>query len=325
MVRYILRRLITSIPILLIVSIVVFAVIKATISPLAAIRSNPLLRAEDIIRYKAALGLDKSGVEQYTTWLGNFLKGDWGESIVSNRPVAPDITEALANTLVLGLTAFVISLAIGVLLGTYSAVHQYSIVDYGVTTFAFLGLSMPVFWFAMIAQLVLGVFPVNWFGLREPIFFISGMTSPGAPGFDLLDRIRHMVLPVMVLSVQLVAGYSRYMRASMLEVLHSDYMRTARAKGAPERRVIVRHGMRNSLIPLTTQAAIDVGQLVGGLIITETIFQWPGMGKLFVDAFGRGDYAVVLPWTMIVVGGVVVLNLVADILYAVLDPRIRYA
>jgi peptide/nickel transport system permease protein len=203
-------------------------------------------------------------------------------------------------------------------------VKQYSFFDYLATGSAFVGLSIPVFWFALILQLVFGIYLTNWLHLGEPVFFTAGIFSPGREGFDLVDRIRHLVLPVTVLSVQIVALYSRYTRAGMLEVLHSDYLRTARAKGLSERRVIFRHGMRNALIPLVSVAAIDVGALAGGLIVTETIFSWPGMGVLFISAMRDGDYSVILPWMMVVVSFVIIFNLVADILYAVLYPRIRY-
>src|SRR5437764_484077 len=154
---------------------------------------------------------------------------------------------------------------------------------------------------------------------------IARLTTPGTVGFHLLDRMRHLVLPSIVLAVQIIAVYSRYMRASMLEVMHSDYLRTARAKGLRERRVIARHAMRNALIPITTQLALDVGAIAGGLIITEQIFQWPGMGKFFIDAMNSGDYPQILAWLMVVVASVILFNLVADIMYAILDPRIRYA
>jgi peptide/nickel transport system permease protein len=166
---------------------------------------------------------------------------------------------------------------------------------------------------------------VRWLHLQEPIFFTAGLSRPGSVGFDLVDRLRHVALPAVVLAVQSIAVYSRYMRASMLEVLGSDYLRTARAKGVRERRVITNHGMRNALIPLTTQAAIDFGALAGGLIVTEQIFQWPGMGRLFIQAMNDGDYAIALPWVMLTMTFVITFNLVADLLYAVLDPRIRYA
>jgi peptide/nickel transport system permease protein len=190
---------------------------------------------------------------------------------------------------------------------------------------AFVGLSIPNFWFALLLQIFFGLTLTRWLGLHSPVLPIAGLYTPGHVGFDLVDRARHLMLPMLVLAVQIVAVYSRYIRASMLEVLHSDYLRTARAKGLRERRVVVRHAMRNALIPLTTQLALDVGGIFGGLIITEQIFEYPGMGRFFINAFGRGDFQQVLPWVMITVFAVILFNLVADIMYAVLDPRIRYA
>lgn len=322
--QYVARRLLISIPVLLIASIAVFIIVKSTSSPVAAIRSNPRASQQAIKSYEHDLGLDKPAAVQYLTWLGNFVRGKWGTSIVTGRPVAPDIREGLTNTLVLGIISFVVSIVLGVAIGIFSAVRQYSFFDYLATGSAFLGLSMPVFWFALILQIVFGLYLTNWFHLGSPVFPTAGLYSPGTTGFDLIDRVRHLVLPVTVLSVQIVALYSRYTRAGMLEVLHSDYLRTARAKGLSERTVLVRHAMRNALIPLVSVAAIDVGALAGGLIVTETIFAWPGMGVLFISAMRGGDYSVVLTWMMIVVVFVIVFNLVADIMYAVLDPRIRY-
>jgi peptide/nickel transport system permease protein len=239
--------------------------------------------------------------------------------------VSAQIREALVNSMVLGVTGFSIALLLGVTIGVIAAVRQYSVFDYLATSGAFVALSIPVFWFALILQLLFGLYLVRWLHLPEPIFFTAGMTQPGSTAFDVVDRVRHLALPAVVLAVQLLAVYSRYMRASMLEVLNSDFLRTARAKGLRERRVIVHHGMRNALIPITTQAAIDLGGIAGGLIATEAIFQWPGMGALFVRVMGDGDYAIALPWVMLTMAFVIVFNLVADVLYAVLDPRIRYA
>lgn len=325
MLSYVLRRLVFSIPVLVLASVLVFVVVRETTSPLTGLRLNPRVTQQDIAEYKEALGLNESGAKQYGTWLWNFVRGRWGTSVLSQERVAPQIRDALANTLWLGLTAAVVSVLIGAAIGLLSALRQYSLFDSLATGGAFLGLSMPVFWFALVLQVFVGVTLTNWLGRSESILPTAGMFSPGSTGFDLVDRIRHMILPVIVLSVQLVAVYSRYVRASMLEVLHSDYVRTARAKGLTERRVILHHGMRNALIPLTTQVAIDVGQLAGGLIVTETVFSWPGMGKLFVDAMRAGDYAVILPWTMVVVGFVIAFNLIADLMYGVLDPRVRHA
>jgi peptide/nickel transport system permease protein len=325
MFRYVARRLIFSIPVLLIASISVFYIVRATTSPLGALAGNTRITAEDVARFKKDLGLDKSGFQQYTTWLTHFVKGNWGSSLINHRPVWPDVREALVNTMVLGVTATILSLLIGIAIGVISAVRQYSLFDYISTGGAFFGLSMPPFWFGLILQILFGLYFVSWFHTSGPLLPTAGMASPGSLTFSLLDRVRHLALPTLTLAVQIVAVYSRYLRSSMLEVMNSDYLRTARAKGLPERTVVIKHGMRNALIPLTTQVAIDVGALAGGLVVTESIFQWPGMGSLFLSAIRLGDYAVVLPWLMVVVMFVIVLNLVADIMYGVLDPRIRYA
>jgi peptide/nickel transport system permease protein len=323
--RYIIRRLLFAIPVLLIASFIVFLVVRATIDPVAAYALNPRVTAADLARLKKELGLDEPVLIQYLHWLKGFVTFNWGTSLLSNRPVFPDIRDALANSLVLGLTATAFSLLIGVSIGVYSALHQYSWFDNFSTGAAFVGLSIPNFWFALMLQIFFGIYLTQWLHLSSPIFYTAGLYTPGSTGFDLIDRMRHLVLPMLVLAVQIIAVYSRYMRASMLEVLHSDYLRTARAKGLRERRVVFRHAMRNALIPITTQVALDVGAIAGGLIITEAIFEYPGMGRFFVDAMGRGDYLQVLPWVMVAVFFVIIFNLVADIMYAVLDPRIRYA
>ncbi|HEX8100194.1 MAG TPA: ABC transporter permease, partial [Actinomycetota bacterium] len=290
-----------------------------------AIGANPRVSHEALEKAREALGLNKSGYQQYIGWFTHFIRFDWGKSLLTNQSVSKDIRQALWNSLVLGSFATVISLAIGVGIGIYSALKQYSLFDHISTGAAFFGLSLPNFWFGLMLQIFFGIYLVKWFHLREPIFYITGMFSPGTTGFHLVDRLRHLFLPSLVLAVQIVAVYSRYMRASMLEVLQADYMRTARAKGLLERTVIFRHAVRNALIPVTTQFALDVGAIAGGLIITEQVFQWPGMGKFFIDAFSNGDYPQVLPWVMITVTSVIIFNLIADIAYAFLDPRIRYA
>jgi peptide/nickel transport system permease protein len=324
MLRFILRRLLILIPLLLVASMLVFTVLHLTTDPTAGLRVNPRISAADMARYRHDLGLDRSGPAQYLAWLNNFVRGRWGTSLFTNIPVAGQIREALANSIVLGVTGFAIALVLGVAVGVVAAVRQYSLFDYLATSGAFVALSIPIFWFALILQLLFGLYLVRWLRLDQPIFYTAGMAQPGVARFDLLDRARHLALPAIVLAVQLLAVYSRYMRASMLEVLGSDYLRTARAKGLPERRIILHHGMRNALTPITTQAAIDLGGIAGGLIATEAIFQWPGMGALFVRVMSDGDYAIALPWIMLAMTFVIVSNLVADILYAVLDPRVRY-
>jgi peptide/nickel transport system permease protein len=325
MLRFILRRLLISIPLLVVASVLVFTVMHLTTDPAAGLRVNPRIGAAEMARYRHDLGLDRSGPAQYFAWLGNFVRGNWGTSLFSGISVSSQIREALVNSMVLGIVGWLIAVVFGIAIGVIAAVRQYSVFDYLSTSGAFVALSIPVFWFALILQLLFGLYLVRWFHLQQPIFYIAGMVQPGSIGFNLLDRVRHLVLPAIVLAVQLLAVYSRYMRASMLEVLNSDYLRTARAKGVRERKVIVNHGMRNALIPITTQAAIDLGGIAGGLIATEAIFQWPGMGALFVRAMGDGDYAIALPWVMLTMAFVILFNLVADIVYAVLDPRIRYA
>ena len=208
-------------------------------------------------------------------------------------------------------------------IGTLSAIRRGSLADHGATAVSFLGISIPVFWLGLMLQLFFGLYLANWLGVGPPLLPTAGIYSPGQQGFDLIDRARHLALPVMALSLQLVAVYSRYMRASMLDVMGSDFIRTARAKGMGEPAVVVRHGVRNALIPVTTQAAVDVGLLVGGLIVTERVFQYPGMGLLFLDALNAGDYPILLATVMIVSAAVFLMNLAADLLYAVLDPRIR--
>jgi peptide/nickel transport system permease protein len=322
-IAYAVRRLLVSIPLLAVLSVVSFVATRAIASPDAGLRTNPRVSSEDIARYREQLGLDQPAHMQYLRWLGNLVEFDLGTSLVSNRDVWPQLSSALWNTAVLGATALTLSVLIGVVSGAIAAVRRNSAFDYLSTGSAFFGLSMPNFWFAIMLQLLFGVYLVDWLGLDGPLLATAGVRSPGTTGFDLVDRLRHIALPALVLAVQLIAVYSRYMRASLLEVLEDDYVRTARAKGIGELQVVGRHGVRNALIPVATQLGNDAGALVGGLVITETVFQWPGMGPLFLDAVQSGDYQVLLPWLMITAGAVVLGNLLADLAYGVLDPRIR--
>ena len=262
---------------------------------------------------------------RYLRWLGNLVTGDLGTSLVRNgQDVWPLVQRAMANTLLLVSVAVSLSLAVGLAIGTLSALRPGSLLDHAATTGSFMGISIPVFWLGLMLQLLFGLYLAQWLGVGPPLLPTAGIYSPGQQGFDLVDRARHLVLPVLALSLQLVAAYSRYMRSSMLDVMSMDYIATARAKGLPERTVVTRHGVRNALIPVTTLAAVDLGLLVGGLIVTERVFQYPGMGLLFLDALNSGDYPVLLATVMIVSVSVFVMNLLADLLYAALDPRIRY-
>ena len=268
-------------------------------------------------------GLVGSTPEQYVRWLGHFVTGNWGRSIKGSRPVWPELKKSLANTVTLGAFATVIGISVGLSVGILSALRQYSKFDTIATTSAFVGISVPPFVSAILVQTFVAVFLKNWLHLDKPLLPTSGVYPPGHEGFNLILRVKYMILPAFVVAIQIVAQYSRYMRASLLEVINSDYMRTARAKGISERRVIVRHALRNALIPVVTVAAIDIGAIVGGLIITEKIFEYPGMGLFLINALNNGDFPQLMPWLVIIVMSTIVFNLFADVAYAWLDPRIR--
>ena len=323
MLRFISRRVLWAIPVLIIGSFLMFMALLLTRDPVAAARRHNV-SPEALVKFKHDLGLDKPWWSQYFGFLGRFVRGDMGTSFQSQAPVWPELRTALVNTIVLALVAAVFYITIGVIFGIISAVKQYSIFDHVTTGISFVGLSLPPFVFGLILIVLVGTFYEKHFHSSTPLVpFIGGVYSPQTQGFDLMDRARHLVLPVLALSVQEIAIYSRYMRTGMLETLNSDYLRTARAKGISERRVLFRHAFRNALIPLTTFTAIDLGALAGGLIITEQIFGYQGMGKYFIDNYAAGDYPALLPWIMIVIIFVVVFNVLADISYAWLDPRIR--
>ena len=325
MISYAARRLAVTAPILLVISFATFWAAGEISSPTAQIALNPRISAEARRAYAESLGLNEPFAVRYLRWLGNLVTGDLGTSLVRNgQDVWPLVQRAMANTLLLVSVAVSLSLAVGLAVGTLSALRPGSLLDHAATTGSFMGISIPVFWLGLMLQLLFGLYLAQWLGVGPPLLPTAGIYSPGQQGFDLVDRARHLVLPVLALSLQLVAAYSRYMRSSMLDVMSMDYIATARAKGLPERTVVTRHGVRNALIPVTTLAAVDLGLLVGGLIVTERVFQYPGMGLLFLDALNAGDYPVLLATVMIVSVSVFVMNLLADLLYAALDPRIRY-
>jgi peptide/nickel transport system permease protein len=247
----------------------------------------------------------------------------FGGTLVGDRPIWPDLKRVMGNTLQLIIAAEVLAILLAIAIGVYSAVRQYSAFDYAATTFSFLGLATPVFWLALMLQvLVVNIFIES--GHR--IFYVAQLSSPdpGTGYHFLLDRMQHLALPVFVLAVANIAAYSRFMRASMLEVINSDYVRTARAKGLKERGVIMRHAFRNALIPLVTLVALNFGGLLSGAVITETVFQLDGMGYYFINALGESDPYPIMAWLMITSIMIVIGNLLADILYGVLDPRVRY-
>jgi len=324
MIRYILRRLLWLIPTLFLITFVVFFAVRKGTDPVESYRRlNPRVTQAQIQKYKDANGLNGSIVHQYFSWLWKFVRFDWGHSIKGNRPVWPSMREAMANSLVLGTTASLVGISVGMIVGIIAALRPRSIFDSTATTGSFVGLSLPPFVSAVLLQLLFAVYFTKWLGLNHPFLPTSGVYPPGQHGFNLVLRAKHLILPVTVVAIQTIAVYSRYMRASLMEVTSSDYLRTARAKGISERRVIVRHALRNALIPVVTVAAIEIGSIIGGLIITERIFQYRGMGDFFLTAYANGDFPQLMPWLVFVILGVIMFNLIADVLYAFLDPRIR--
>lgn len=325
MTRFIVRRLLWAIPTLLIVTFLVYVAIRLGTNPVEAYeRSNPRANAKKIEEYKALNNLyDGPGgyVKGYFGWLQGFVTGDWPRSIQGRRQVWPELKDAMVNSLRLGGAAVVVGVLIGLSLGVFAALRPGSLRDSSVNFAAFVGYSVPPYVTAVLFQLLFAVLWSQWFG--KGILPTSGIYPPGHRGFDPLMMAKHMILPVTVVAIQIVAVYSRYMRASLLEVLNSDFMRTARAKGISERRVLVRHALRNSLIPVVTVAAIDIGGILGGLIITERVFSYPGMGDFFLTAFDTGDFPQLMPFMVVIVCAVIMFNLLADISYAWLDPRIR--
>ena len=327
MLRFILRRLLWAIPTLLIVTFVVYCALRIATNPLASYaRSNPRLARQPAKRaqYIELNGLYPgfSGyVRGYFQWLGGFLTGDWQPSIKGSRPVWPNLKEALVNSLRLGLFASFVGISVGLSLGVFAALRPGKLRDSVVNTGALIGFSIQPFISAVILQLLFSVQWKRWFG--ESLLPTSGMYPPGQEGFDLWQMLKYMILPVTVVSIQTIALYSRYMRASLLDVLTSDYLRTARAKGISERTVLVKHALRNALVPIVTLAALDIGSIVGGLIISEGVFQYPGMGQFFLTAQANGDFPELMPWMVVITSSVILFNLLADLAYAWLDPRIR--
>ncbi|KRO52208.1 MAG: hypothetical protein ABR78_01535, partial [Acidimicrobiia bacterium BACL6 MAG-120910-bin40] len=272
-------------------------------------------------QYKAVNGLSSNYVLGYFDWLKNFLIFNWPRSIKGSREVWPELKDSLVNTVRLGSLATFVGVVIGLLVGMFAALKPGSRRDVAVNTVAFLGISIPPYITAVLFQLLFAVYWSRWFG--STLFPTSGVYPPGHSGFDLFLMLKHMALPTIVVAIQVIAVYSRYMRSSLLDVLNSDFMRTARSKGISERQILFRHGVRNALIPVVTIAALDIGSIIGGLIITENIFAYPGMGMYFLSAFAAGDFPLLMPWMVIVVASTLMFNLLADVSYAFLDPRIR--
>jgi peptide/nickel transport system permease protein len=314
--RYIARRMLQGAVVLLGVTVIAFALLHlAPGGPLAMYTLTTSMRAEDVARITHQLGLDKPVPVQYARWAGNLLRGDWGRSYRDSRPVLVDIAARLPATMELMLVSALLAAAVGVAVGILGALKRYSVFDYLATTGAMISLSIPTFWFGLMVLFVFSV-ALRWIPSGD-------MYSLGRP-FSLLDRVHHLVGPVLVLGLVLVAPWSRYTRSGMLDVLYQDYVRTAQAKGVSRRGVVLRHALRNALIPLLTLAGLQLPMLFGGALVTETVFSWPGMGRFFVDSLGYRDYPVLMGILIFTAVLVILGNLLADVLYAAADPRIHF-
>jgi peptide/nickel transport system permease protein len=315
---FILRRVLQSVLLVFLVLTITFFLLHLAPGDPMARYYHPDISPETVELIKKQLGLDRPVAEQYVRWIASFVRGDFGMSLQYNRPVRSLLSEAIPNTLRLTLAALFLHVLLGVALGVFSAVKRYSFFDKA-STIAALGVySIPSFWLALMLILL--------FSLKLGILPSSHMQTIGMEGLGgfalFVDRIKHLVLPAFVLGVASAAGTARYMRGSMLDVLREDYIRTARAKGLPEKKVYLKHALRNAALPVVTIVGLSLPFLLGGAVVTEKIFSWPGMGRLMVDAIYSRDYPVVLAVNFIVAGMVILGNLLADIGYALLDPRI---
>ncbi|MCT8136326.1 ABC transporter permease [Anaerobacillus sp. CMMVII] len=315
MTTYLIRRLVMMIPILFGISIISFAIMYAAPGKPAVMNLDPDISVEDREKQMEKLGLNKPPHEQYLIWMGNVVKGDFGTSFTKKQPVKDMILDRLPNTLILMLFSTILAVIISIPFGVLSATKQYSKLDYGVTITSFLGLATPNFWLGLMLIMLFSV-QLGW----TPVGGVSTLNAD----FSILDRLHHLILPAIVLATADMAGLTRYTRSSMLEVINQDYIRTARAKGFRERTVIYKHGLRNGLIPIITIFGLMLPTFIGGSVIVESLFSWPGIGKLFIDATFERDYPVIMAITMFGAVLTVIGNLIADILYAVMDPRIEY-
>lgn len=328
MLVFVIRRVLISIPVLIVSTMLTFVLVKFTGDPLLYLKLRNPRPAQSVIDNQAhRLYLDRSWPAQYWHWISNLvLHGNWGPPVRGNDVISSEVLHAMLVTGRLVAASVVIALILAIITGVVSAVKQYSITDYATTTLGFLFLSMPTFWFAILLKQG-GI----WYNKKtgSDTFFTIGdrslFLSTDSTWANVKDILGHLVLPTIVLGLAGYAAWSRFTRASMLEVLNSDYVRLARSKGLKSRTVLIRHALRTALIPLTTVTALDVAALLGGAIVTETVFQWHGMGYLFLTSLQNLDFNVMLGWLLVTATIVILFNLIADLLYGVLDPRIRHA
>ncbi len=321
MTRYIIRRLLGMVPLLIGISFIVYALLNLVPgSPTNQFEFNPSIKPEDIARIKTNLGLDAPWYERYFIWLGHAVQGDFGISFTNYRPVIDIIRDALPNTLLLAATSLIISLLIAVPLGVYSAVRRNSLFD-RVTTIMTTGFfSVPTVWLGLLLIILFAVKFQEW-GL--PSLPTSGVRNLREPD-GIVNRIQHLILPAAALSLVSIAAWSRYIRSQMLETIRLDFVRTAQAKGLKDRTVLMGHAFRNAILPLVTLVGLTIPDLFGGALITENVFGYPGIGQQIISSLNRNDYSVAMACVMMLALLTVVGNLIADVLYGVLDPRVRY-
>jgi peptide/nickel transport system permease protein len=320
--KYLLKRLGAAIPVVLGVTILTFLVMHATAGTyVPGLDYNPNLKAADIARIRANLGLDRPLWLQYLTWLAGIAHGDFGRSLLDGSPVLSHIVERLPNTLELTITAILLGILVSIPLGVTGALRRGGKVDNFFTVLSTAGFAIPQFW--------LGLILILFFSVQLHAWNLPWLPSGGAysafEGGDFLDRVEHLILPAIVLAFFYLSVWSRFVRSSMLEVLSQDYVRTARAKGMAERRVVYQHALRNAVVPLVTLVGLELPALVSGGLVVEVVFGWPGIGRLLFERATQYDYTTVMGITTFAALLVVFGNLVADVLYAVLDPRIRYS
>lgn len=323
MVPFIIRRLVVAVGVLIVSTFIVFVMVAKSGDPLGTLRTRqPPPPPSTIKALQDQLHLNDPIPVRYWYWLSGAVRGHFGKDVYNNA-VAPELAARIGVTARLVFIAMLVALILAIITGVVAAVKQYSLTDYTTTLIGFVLISLPTFWFAgLLKDLAIRVNQST----GNQIFSVSGESTPGYNGGffgNLSDRASHLILPTITLALISYAAWSRYQRAAMLDVLNSDYIRLARAKGVRWRRVLVRHGLRTALIPLTTVVAISFGAIIGGAVITETVFDWNGMGTYLVQSLLRTDANSVMAWMFVAGIAVVVFNLIADILYAVLDPRIR--
>jgi peptide/nickel transport system permease protein len=325
-IRFFARRALQSLPLLVLISVLVFLLIHAAPGgPLAIYLSNPNVRPEDIERLRRALGLDRPLWQQYWSWLATFAQGDWGYSFSDGRPVAASIAERIPATLELVGTSIAVALVLTLPTGILAAVRRGRWFDRTTTAVAVAGISLPAFWFGLLLQIVFAI-GLGWLPS-------SGRSTPGwssgagsaASGGDLIDHVQHLLLPVTVLAVVQAAAWSRYLRGSMIETLEQTFVLAAHARGIPARIVVLRHALRNALGPVLAVVMVDAALLASGAVVTESVFAWPGLGSLFTEALARRDYSVLMALLMLTSTAIVLFNVIADALHALVDPRIAAA